>query len=90
MDVVDFSKNYLNRLLDKILKEVKNIFLLFDFDINLLRFNDPRPTNDFFESLACSSLFPYMLRLTQLTDHFKILFHNFFCNLTSCKKSQKI
>ena len=90
MDVVDFSKNYLNRLSDKILKEVKNIFLLFDFDINLLRFNDPRPTNDFFESLACSSLFPYMLRLTQLTGHFKILFHNIFCNLTSCKKSQKI
>ena len=90
MDVVDFSKNYLNRLSDKILKEVKNIFLLFDFDINLLRFNGPRPTNDFFESLACSSLFPYMLRLTQLTGHFKILFHNIFCNLTSCKKSQKI
>ena len=50
MDVTDFN-HYLNRLLDKISREEKNIFLLGDFNINLLNYNKHRPTNDFLDSL---------------------------------------
>ena len=83
MDVTDFNQNYLNGLLDKISKEEKNIFLLGDFNINLLNYNEHRPTNDFLDSLASSSLFLYILQPTRLTGHSKTLIDHIFCNLTS-------
>ena len=83
MDVTDFNQNYLNGLLDKISKEEKNIFLLGDFNINLLNYNEHRPTNDFLDSLASSSLLPYILQPTRLTCHSNTLINNIFCNLTT-------
>ena len=40
MDVGDFNKNYFNPLLGKLSKENKQLFLLGDFNINLLNYND--------------------------------------------------
>ena len=82
MDIADFSI-YLNGLLDKISKEEKNIFLLGDFNINLLNYNQYRPINDFLDSLACSFLLSYILHPTQLTGHSKTFTDNIFCNLKS-------
>ena len=39
MDLTDFNCNYLNKLLENISKEQKSIFLLGDFNINLLNYN---------------------------------------------------
>ena len=36
MDLTDFNCNYLNKLLEYISKEQKSIFLLEDFNVNLL------------------------------------------------------
>ena len=86
MDVTDFNKNYLNGLLDKILKEEKTYFLKHtDFNISLLNYNEHRSTNDFLDSLASTSLLPYILQPTQLTSDSKALTDNIFCNLTSHK-----
>ena len=52
MDVSDFNKNYLNTLLDKLSKVNKQVFLLGDFNINLINYNDHQPTNEFLDSLA--------------------------------------
>ena len=46
-----FNKN-LNPLLDKLSKENKQVFLLGDFNINLLNYNDHQPTDEFLDSLA--------------------------------------
>ena len=55
MDVLDF--NFLiNQLLDKVLKEQKQIFLLGDFNINLLNCNEHQLTNGFMDSLASNSI----------------------------------
>ena len=64
MDVTNFNQDYLNVLPDKISKEEKNIFLLGDFDISLLNYNEYRPTNYFLDSLVSSSLLPYILQTT--------------------------
>ena len=40
MDVLDFN-SLINQLLDQISKEQKQIFLLGDFNINLLNYNEP-------------------------------------------------
>ena len=39
MDFADFNCNSLNKLLENISKEQKSIFLLGDFDVNLLNYN---------------------------------------------------
>ena len=83
MDVLVF--NYLiNQLLDKISKE-QQIFLLGDFNINLLNYNEHQPTNEFLDSLASNSIIPYILQPTRLTTHSKTLIDNIFSNVLSCE-----
>ena len=51
-----------------ILKEQKQIFLLGDFNSNLLNYNVHQPTNDFLASLASSYIIPYIMQPTRLTN----------------------
>ena len=83
MDLNDFNTNYLNNLLDKVSKEQKSVFLLGDFNINLLNYNDHNPTNEFLDSLASNSFVPYILQPTQLTSHSKTLIDIIFFNIIS-------
>ena len=64
-------------------KEQKQIFLLGDFNINLLNYNIHQPTNDFLDSLASNSIIPYILQPTRLTSHSKTLIDNIFSNILS-------
>ena len=61
MDVLDFNF-FINQLLDKISKEQKQIFLLGDFNINLLNCNKHQPTNKFLDSLASHSIIQDILQ----------------------------
>ena len=47
MDLTDFNCNYLNKLLQNISKEQQSIFLLGDFNVNLLSYNEHNQTNEF-------------------------------------------
>ena len=77
MDVLEFN-NHLNQMLEKVSKEQKQIFLIGDFNINLLHYNLHQPTNDFLDLLASNSIIPYILQLTRLTSHSKTLIGNTF------------
>ena len=48
MDLTDFNCNYLNQLLENISTE-KYIFLLGDFNVNLLNYNEHNLTNEFLD-----------------------------------------
>ena len=52
MDLTDFNCNYLNKLYENISKEQKSIFLLANFNVNRLNYNEHNQTNGFFDSLA--------------------------------------
>ena len=54
MDLTDFNCNYLNKLLENISKEQKSIFLLGDFNVNLLNYNEHNQTSEFLDSLIAS------------------------------------
>ena len=82
MDGLEFN-NHLNQMLEKVSKEQKQIFLLGDFNINLLNYNIHQPTNDFLDSLASNSIIPYILQPTRLTSHSKTLIDNIFSNILS-------
>ena len=60
MDVLEYN-NHLNQMFEKVLKEQKQIFLLGEFNINLLNYNVNQLTNDFLNSLASNSIIPYIL-----------------------------
>ena len=82
MDFLEFN-NYLNHMFEKVSKEQKQIFLLGDFNINLLNYNVHQPTNEFLDSLASNSIIPYILQPTRLTSHSKTLIENIFSNILS-------
>ena len=82
MDVTDFNKN-LNPLLGKLSRESKQVFLLGDFNINLLKYHEHRPTNEFLVSFASNSFLPYILQPTRLTSHSKVLIDNIFSEVIS-------
>ena len=84
MAVLDFNY-FINQLFDKISKEQKQPFLLGDFNISLLNCNEHQPTNDFLDSLASSSIIPYILEPTKLTSNSKTLIDNIFSNVLSCE-----
>ena len=66
MNVLDFDNNYFNLISETVSKERKQVFLLGDFVINLLNYNDCQPTNDFLDLLASNSFIPYILHATRV------------------------
>ena len=83
MDVLDFKNNYLRQIFEIVSKERKQVFLLGDFNINLLNYNDHQPTNDFLGSLASNSFIPHILHSTRITSHSKTLIDNIFSDFIS-------
>ena len=69
MDVSDFKNNYLKQIFEISSKEQKQVFLLGDFNKNLLNYDDHQPSNVFLDSLASNSFIPYILHPTRITSH---------------------
>ena len=69
MDFTDFNCSYLNKLLENISKEQKSVFLIGDFNVNLLNYNEHNQTN----SLASNSFIPLILQPTRITITILIL-----------------
>lgn len=55
VDLIDLTNNYFNNLLDKLLKEQQSVFLLDDFNINLMNYNGHNPTNKY-SAFCCIKL----------------------------------
>ena len=83
IDCLDFKNNYLNQIFEILSKEWKQIFLLGDFNINLLNYSDHQPANDFLDLLASNSFIAYILHPTRITIHSKTLIENIFSNYIS-------
>ena len=81
MDLADFNSNYLNKLLENISKEQKSVFLLGDFNVNLLNYNEHNQTIEFLDSLASNSFIPLILQPTRITSHSNTLIDNIFSNV---------
>ena len=74
--------NYLDyKLLENISKEQKSIFLLGDFNVNLLNYNEHNQTNEYLDSLASKSFIPLILQPTSITSHSNTLIDNIFSDV---------
>ena len=52
MDLNEFNCYYLNPLLEKLAKEQKTVFLLGDFNFDLLKYEQYKAFNEFLDSLS--------------------------------------
>ena len=70
-------------MLEKVSQEQNQIFLVEDFNINLLNYNMHQPANGFLDSLASDSIIPYILQPKRLTSHSRTLIGNILSNIVS-------
>ena len=82
MDVTEFN-NILNNLLNKINQEQKTVFLLRDFNIDLMDYNEHKPINEFLDSLTSKTYLPYIIQSSRHTSHSRTLIDNIFNNVIS-------
>ena len=83
MDLNDFNNDYLNPLLAKLSKEKKKVFLLGDFNVDLSKYEQHSPTDEFLDSLASSIFLPYIIQPARVTSNSKTITDNIFSNIIS-------
>ena len=81
MDLTDFNCSYSNKLLQNISKEQKFVFLLGDFNVNLLNYCEHNQTNEFLDSLVSNSFIPLISQPTRITSHSNTLIDNIFSDV---------
>ena len=82
MSIELFNSDYLKPLIQKLSKEKKQILLLGDFNINLMKCDD-EPVNSFLDILGSNLLLPQILLPTRITNHSKTLIDNIFSGPTT-------
>ena len=81
-NIDDFNTNYLRPVLQKLSKESsKNIFLLGDFNIDLVKFNSCSSVCNFLDELSSSCFMPQIFFPSRITGSIKTLIDNIFCNI---------
>ena len=78
MNLNEFNEFYLNNLLDQ-----KTVFLVGDFNINLLNYDQDTSTNEFLNPLPFHLFLPYIHQPTRVTSNSKTLIDNIFSNAIS-------
>ena len=59
------------------------MFLLGDFNVDLMHYNEHKPTNEFLDSLASNSYLPYIIQPSPHTSHSRTLIDNISSNVIS-------
>jgi hypothetical protein len=82
MDIKEFN-NKMSILLQKISNENKSVFLLGDFNIDLIQSNSDIATSDFLNLLTSYNIRPFITLPTRVTDHSATIIDNIFSNVTT-------
>ena len=77
----EFNDNYSSVLLDKISKENKSVLLIRDFNVDLLKYDEHAPTNEFLDSLSSHMFLPHIVQPTRISNTSKTLIDNIFPNI---------
>ena len=81
IDLDESNDNYLNILLDKISKENESVFLLGDFNVDLLKYDTDAPTNEFLYLISSHMFLRHTVRPTRIITTSKTLIDNIFSNI---------
>ena len=80
MDLNEFNENYLNPLLDKLSINNKKIYLLGDFNADLLKTDIDSDISNFLDILTSNMFVPHITLPTRITPNSKTLIDNIFSN----------
>ncbi|MBY0580760.1 MAG: hypothetical protein K2P53_03665 [Rickettsiales bacterium] len=80
MDTNDFT-SIMSALLQKINSENKSVFLLGDYNIDLIQSNNDTATSDFLNLLSFHNIHPFITLPTRITNHSATIIDNIFSNL---------
>ena len=83
MDLNEFNQDFLNPLMEKICSENKKIFLIGDFNVDLLKVDVDTPTTNFFDVITASLLVPHIILPTRITFTTRTLIDNIYSNSTN-------
>ena len=83
MNLNEFNEFYLNNLLDKLSKENKTVFLLGDFNIKLLNYDQDTSKNEFFNPLSYHLFLSHILQPTRVRSKSKTPIDNIFSKAIS-------
>ena len=86
MDLELFNNEFLHPLLSKLDNERKRVFLIGDFNINLMNVNNNTETCNFFDRISSSLLVPHIIHPTRYSSHGKTLIDNIFSNCTNFRE----
>ena len=78
---------HIESTLTKIDKNKYAVFLMGDFNIDLLKYESHNYINDFINSLVSHSFLPYILQPTRVTDHSSTIIDNIFSDITDYENS---
>ena len=76
----EFNNQFLSPMLEKVSHENKEVYLMGDFNINLLNYESNQETADFLNNMHSNSLVPYITLPTRITHRSKTLTDNIFFN----------
>ena len=86
MDLNEFNEEFFNPLMEKIGSEDKKLFLMGDFNIDLLRVDVDTPTTNFFDVVTANLLVPQIIIPTRITSTTRTLIDNIYSNSTNFKE----
>ena len=81
MDPSEFNDFYLHDLLQKLSNENKQIILMGDFNIDILKYDNNSDSATFLDNMYSNFLLPYITAPSRITSHSKTLIDNIFSNI---------
>ena len=81
-DIKKFN-DHIDDIMQNLFKEKKLLFLMGDFNVNLLNYECHIDTNDFINTMISHYLSPYILHSTRVTDHSATVIDDIFSSNTS-------
>ena len=72
--------DHIDQTLQKVQNENKSVFMMGDFNINLLKYQSHPETNDFITLIVSHYFLPHILHPTRVTDHSATIIDNIYSN----------
>ena len=80
MELDEFNDDFLEPLLEELSTKDKTVFLMGDFNVDLMKIESDPHTSDFFDSMTSNLFVPHIVYPTRITSTSKTLIDNIYSN----------
>ena len=83
MEITEFNEHFLTKLISNLKKEKKDVLLLGDFNIDLLKYDSQVAVASFLDKMYANAMIPYITGPTRITVKTQSLIDNIFTSLVA-------